>query len=91
MVYTARYMIEGKIRGTADSISGCWVLWVQCAPLREDACAAVYVCAYVRGKITKKRLKETTAEAKEKTSGLLAGTPKHTSVSAAQHRLQALG
>ena len=33
LVYTARYMIfRGKIRGTADSISGCWVLWIECAP-----------------------------------------------------------
>ena len=40
-------MIEGKIRGTADSISGCWVLWVQCAPfgkmrVRQSKC--VHMC-----------------------------------------------
>ena len=30
------YMIyRGKIRGTADSISGCWVLWIECAPFGE--------------------------------------------------------
>ena len=89
MVYTARYIIKGKIRGTADSISGCWVLWIQCGSLREVA--PVCQCMCVHGKRTKKRLKETTAEAKEIASGLLAGTSKHTSAFAAQHWLQALG
>ena len=49
-------------------------------PVRGDVhmCISVYVHVHVEfesGKITKKRLKETTAEAREITSGLLAGTP----------------
>ena len=35
----------GKIRGTVDSKSGCWVLWIQRAPLRGDARTPVYVRA----------------------------------------------